>query len=86
MPTQGWRRLKPQKSDPAYRQLWRVVDGAVADAFAMHPEYLTTPGFKYARNSVVKRVVGNIMGYAGQVSAQGRSGSVQRLNSDGEDR
>lgn len=56
----------------AYRQLQRIVDGAVRDAFAMHPEYLTRSGRKFARGSITKRVAGSILGYAEQ-SAQGRS-------------
>lgn len=57
---------------PAYRQLWRVVEGAVADALEHHPDYLTARGARHARRSVTKRVVGAVMGYAEQ-SAQGRS-------------
>lgn len=57
----------------AYRQLWRVVDGAVFDALYTHPEYLTPAGKRWARQSVVKRVTGAVYGFAGQ-SAQGRSG------------
>ncbi len=74
------KRTYPQKGGPDYHQLWRVVDGAVADAFAMHPDYLTDHGRKRARQSIVKRVVGGVLGYADQVSAQGRSGLGQRLN------
>lgn len=53
----------PPKSDTAYRRLWRIVDGAVADAFAMHPEYLkSTRSERFARMSINKRVVGAILG------------------------
>lgn len=67
-----------------YRQLWRIVDGAVADAFKMHPNYLSEDGKRWqtARQSIVKRVTGAILGYAEQ-SAQGRSGLGQRLNGGG---
>lgn len=58
----------------AYRQLWRVVDGAVADALAAHPDYLTKKGEISARASIVKRVTGAVLGYAEQ-SARGRSGA-----------
>ncbi len=67
------KRLRPEKSTPFYRQLWRVVDGAVADAFQNHPDYLTQRGAKLARRSIAKRVVGAVLGYAEQ-SVQGRSG------------
>lgn len=55
----------------AYRQLWRVVDGAVFDALYTHPEYLTAAGKKWAQQSIVKRVTGEVLGYAEQ--AWGRS-------------
>jgi hypothetical protein len=66
------RRTKPPKGDKIYRRLWRVVDGAVADAFKMHPDYLTEKGRRgrAARLSVVKRVIGAVVGFAGQ-SAKG---------------
>lgn len=72
----------PQKGGPDYHQLWRIVDGAVADAFAMHPDYLSLKGQSLrggAQQSITKRVVGAIMGYTGQASVQGRSGLGQRL-------
>jgi hypothetical protein len=78
---QRWKRSRVPKGGPDYHQLWRIVDGAVADAFAMHPDYLTQHGHARARQSIVKRVVGNVLSYADQVSAQGRSGLGQRLNS-----
>ena len=62
----GWRRTRPAKRGDAYEQLWRVVDGAVADALLMHPEYLTKAGQKWARQSINKRVVGAVLGFAGQ--------------------
>ena len=49
---------------PAFRQLWRVVDGAVASAFDAHPDYLTGKGRSLARTSIVKRVVGQVHSYA----------------------
>lgn len=53
-------KTKPPKGDDLYKKIWRVVDGAVADAFMHHPDYLTQKGksFRAARNSVVKRVTG----------------------------
>lgn len=68
------KRLKPMKPGDAYRQLWRLVDGAVADCFNNHPDYLTERGQHYraARRSLTKRVVGAVLGYAEQ-SARSRS-------------
>lgn len=68
--------IEPTKpASPTYRQIWRVVDGAVDLALSAHPEYLN-PGKKVStiRNSIVKRVVGALHGYAEQ-SAWVRSGS-----------
>lgn len=69
------KRLQPEKFDsPTYRQIWRVVDGAVATALTSHPEYLANGArVRSVRNSIVKRVVGAIYGYAEQ-SAWVRSG------------
>ena len=69
-------RLRPEKpGTPTYRQVWRLVDGAVHEALKVHPEYLA-PSVKArtVRNSITKRVVGAITGYAEQ-SAWVRSGS-----------
>jgi len=55
----------------AYRQLWRLVDGAVFDCFDTHPEYLTEKGKRKAREAINKRVVGTVFGYA--LEAKGRS-------------
>lgn len=57
----------PHKTAKAYRELWRVVDGAVADALGMHPDYLaTTARERTVRNSINKRVVGAVLGFAQQ--------------------
>ncbi len=67
--------INPTKAaTPTYRQIWRVVDGAVDLALSAHPEYVA-PGKKIrtVRNSIVKRVVGALYGYAEQ-SAWTRSG------------
>ena len=58
------KRLRAPKGDRAYRQLWRVVDGAVRDAFAMHPDYLNRANERAARESICKRVTGAVLGYA----------------------
>lgn len=62
------KRTRPAKSGKAYRQLWRVVEGAVSMTFEAHPEYLTERGVQLARVSVTKRVVGAVMCYAGEKS------------------
>lgn len=71
------RRRIPPKPGKFYRQMWRVVEGAVADAFYSHPDYLSPKGRGMAASSITKRVVGAIMGYAEQ-SAQGRSEASAR--------
>ena len=72
-PTRRQRRVAPIKCpDREYRQIWRLVDGAVRDALETHPEYLTAQGHHNARGSIVKRVAGAIYGHAAQ-AARGRS-------------
>jgi len=73
--------IRKDERSAAYRQLWRVVDGAVADAMKQHPDYYTNSGTRKARASIVKRVTGAVMGYAEQ-SAQGRSGSSPAADED----
>lgn len=70
------KRLHPEKpGSPTYRQIWRIVDGAVNEALKAHPEYLASKAkARTVRNSITKRVVGAITGYAEQ-SAWVRSGS-----------
>lgn len=68
----------PRLRTRAYRQLWRVVAGAIGDALAQHPEYLTEAGRRSAARSITKRVTGAVMGYAIEASAsaaRGRSGA-----------
>lgn len=83
------KRLKPEKEDYRAgkgRQMWRVIDGAIRDAFHHHPDYLTTKGAKgaAARRSVAKRVTGAILSYLAESilqkrkldTKQGRSGKT----------
>jgi hypothetical protein len=58
------------KMPRAYRALWRVVDGAVADAFNQHPDYLTEKGRRSARRSIVKRATGALYGFACEAASQ----------------
>lgn len=60
-----------------YSRLWRVVDGAVRDAFRMHPDYLTRKGNRNARNSVTKRVTGTVLGFALE-EARGRLQTAEK--------
>jgi len=49
-----------------HARLWRLVEGAVVDAFRTHPDYLTQKGHWSAVQSVTKRVVGQLVGHAKQ--------------------
>ena len=52
----------PQKTAARYRALWKLVDGAVADAFYNHPDYLASGvSPKVVRASINKRVVGVLL-------------------------
>lgn len=53
----------PERTDPTYRALWEIVDRAVGDAFARHPDYLTPHGRDKAQQSVNKRVVGALVAW-----------------------
>lgn len=59
------KRIKPPKKEAfsQYHALWRIVDGAVRDAFLRHPEYLTDAGHRSAQLSIVKRVAGALEGH-----------------------
>ncbi|NDW00061.1 hypothetical protein [Salipiger sp. PrR002] len=65
----------------AHRQLWRLVEGAVTDAFRSHPDYLTDRGSRLAVESVTKRVVGTLVGHAIQTREGGRFGGSRRAAS-----
>jgi hypothetical protein len=56
---------RPQKGTKAYRDLWRVIDGAVMDAFNKHPNYVAAgESERTVRNSIVKRAVGAVLSFA----------------------
>lgn len=65
-------RIRPIRTDPVYAGFWRIIDGAVRDALSMHPEYIR-PGQseRVVRRSIVKRVTGALMGFAGRSRRQG---------------
>lgn len=50
----------------SHQQLWRLVEGAVYDAFRAHPDYLTARGERLAVQSITKRVVGQLVGHASE--------------------
>jgi len=58
----------------AHQRLWRMVEGAVMDAFTSHPDYLTDRGSRAAVESVTKRVVGTLVGHANETRKGGRLG------------
>ena len=64
-PHARWRsRLKYRQE----QRLWKMVEGAVADACKAHPDYLTERGRQLMVGSVTKRVVGTLR----SASADGR--------------
>lgn len=67
-----------------HQRLWRMVEGAVADALRSHPEYLTEQGRRCAVASITKRVVGNLAGHAKQTLAGGRLGGCSAAQSTSE--
>lgn len=67
------RPVRAQKApSQEYLRLWKIIDGAVRDAFANHPEYLSGRVPEHiVRQSVVKRATGQVWGFAGK-PARGR--------------
>lgn len=67
------RSVRAQKAPSReYLQLWKIIDGAVRDTFANHPEYLSGRVAEHiVRQSVVKRATGQLWGFAGK-PARGR--------------
>ena len=64
--------LRPDDS-AAYKQFWRIIDGAVVDAINNHPTYLSDKKLlRYLRVSVTKRAVGSLMSFAA-VASEGAS-------------
>lgn len=55
--------------------LWMLVEGAVADAFNCHPDYLTDAGKRSAIESITKRVVGQLVGHATEARKRGPLGA-----------
>lgn len=69
------RSLAP-KGDARYRRMWRVINGAVADAFKMHPDYVEPERRRAARESIVKRVTGAVLSSFPETGrATGKTGS-----------
>lgn len=54
------KKSKAPKGNAHYRRVWRLVNGAVADALKMHPDYVSTERQRAVRESIVKRVTGII--------------------------
>ena len=90
--TRAWKRGKApphKRHQQDYRQLFRVVDGAVADAIMTHPEFFALGRQRSARASIAKRVAGAIVGYIDQRassaegSEKGRSGANRPAASKG---
>lgn len=70
------RPLKPVKEGSPYEELWKLMDGAVRDAFDKHPEYLPNKkrGTEYTiRMSIVKRATGAAMSFV-ERSTKSRTG------------
>ena len=69
---------RPSAASPArikaadHQRLWDTIEGAVVDAFQMHPDYLTDKGRGAAVESVTKRCVGAIVGLIHETRKGGR--------------
>ena len=66
-----------KKTSPTYRQIWRIVDGALADTLNIHDDYfrhLRPRRRDHIRSSIVKRITGQVHGYLSETE-KGRSGA-----------
>jgi len=61
-------KLKPVKDGAEYRQLWRVIDGAIRDCFKMHPDYITPENIRRVRESLAKRITGAVLANKAEAS------------------
>lgn len=75
------RRIRPVRRGDAYGQLWRLVDGALADTLAQHPEWVVQGYEQRLRRSAAKRITGQILAWAREraraessPAGEGRSG------------
>jgi hypothetical protein len=69
------RRPNQAMQQQEHQQLWRIVEGAVADGLNAHPEYLTDRGRAAAVGSITKRVVGQLVGYHTEARKRGPLGA-----------
>ena len=72
-------RIRNQPTRGLYREIWKVVDGAIRSTFHHHPEYLSGDNSSEAlelkiRNSITKRVTGALTSYALRRTAPPKAG------------
>lgn len=59
-PIRPHKRIRSQKGDAEFIRMYRIVRGAVADAFINHPDYLAPGKSQVAIRSIAKRVTGAV--------------------------
>lgn len=73
--------LRTSENSPARQKhamrhdLWDAIEGAVADCFRQHPEYLTEGGKRSAVESITKRAVGSVLSVFGAQERRRESGA-----------
>lgn len=80
-----FKKTKPAKKGDAYRQIWRLVDGAVRDTILHHPEYFRDSRLTDLRHSLAKRISGAIVGHQFEKlrrKPRGRSGQPAANKAD----
>lgn len=61
-------------------RIFRIIDGAMIDMVKQHPDYLTSKGYRAARMSAVKRILGGLLGYVKETrKSLARTGSGKRV-------
>lgn len=68
------RRTPAYMARQEHAALWRLIEGAVVDAFNSHPDYLTDKGRASVCQSVTKRVVGQLVSRAKETRKGGGRG------------
>lgn len=69
------KRSRAPKGGAHYRRIWRLVNGAVADALKMHPDYVPSRRERAARESIVKRVTGIVAASFPEMGGADRRGN-----------
>lgn len=73
------RPIPPLRKDPEYQRVWRAVDGSLRRAINAHPEcFARGPSLRSCRESIIKRLTGDIMSLLSERSGPQTQGEEER--------